>query len=74
MLFSTRDLQDARRLEDPFNLVAGVEGTVFAKGLENSGVVNESLLKFLDTLLQSGILRFNSSNGIIKSIISYVVK
>jgi hypothetical protein len=32
------NLHDARRLEDTFKLVAGVSGTVFAKGLGNSPV------------------------------------
>jgi hypothetical protein len=39
MLFSTRDLYDARRVEDTFILAVVVAGTFIAKGMANSGVV-----------------------------------
>jgi hypothetical protein len=38
MLFSIRDLGNARRVEDTFILAAVVAGAFFAKGLKNSGV------------------------------------
>jgi hypothetical protein len=38
MLFSTRDLEHARRVEDNFIFAAVVEGTIFAKRLKNSSV------------------------------------
>ena len=38
MLFSTRDLEHARRVEDTFILVVVVKGMNFSKGLTNYGV------------------------------------
>jgi hypothetical protein len=38
ILFSTYPLQDARRLEDPFNLAGGVAGMAIAKALASNGI------------------------------------
>jgi hypothetical protein len=38
MLFSIRDLEHARRVKVTFIFIAVVKGTIFAKGLANSGV------------------------------------
>jgi hypothetical protein len=38
ILFSTYPLQDARRLEDHFNLAVGLFGMAIAKGLASNGI------------------------------------
>jgi hypothetical protein len=47
MLFSTRALENARRVEDTFILVVVVADTVFSKGLENYGVAMKACSNLL---------------------------
>jgi hypothetical protein len=55
MLFSTRDREHARRVEDTFIFVAVVAGTIFSKGLTNSGVARKA---YSNSLRRCFILAF----------------
>jgi hypothetical protein len=58
MFFSTKALQDVRRIEDPLNLATEVAHTVFAKELANTGVAMKASSNFL---IQPFSLAFSAS-------------
>jgi hypothetical protein len=57
IIFYTYPLQDVRRLEDHFKLVAGVAGMVIAKGLANNGI---GIKASSNSLTQSFSLAFSA--------------
>jgi hypothetical protein len=58
ILFSTYPLHDVRRVEDHFNLVAGVAGMVIAKGLASNGI---GIKTSSNSLTRSFSLAFSAS-------------
>jgi hypothetical protein len=64
MLLSTRAIDDARRVDDTFILVAMVAGTFFANGLENFGVAMKASS---NSLRQSFSMVFSASIPLMES-------
>jgi hypothetical protein len=67
ILFSTYPLHDARRLEDPFNLAAGVAGMAIAKGLASNGIgikaSSNSLTRSFSLAFSASMLPMESSSA-----------